>query len=554
MFSIPDKYIIHDLRNSKEFKKLTISGYKIQDVSNAYQNSMINNNLEDSIRWCVELHCTGLENNIWNSLYVLITKHIHINNPKLFIYFKKRQKEYEHIISNYPPKFYHIYSKNNQEIRHMLSELTSLCCLTKKNNIFLNTSLPKLGKNFFDKGELSKRMISKDLDNIIDYCNNNTTKEMKLGLNEIYSNIESRKGTFDNCLYWYLWLEKSESIKKRDIKNESINNNIAYNEEYEEEDLWVMILWKIINKHNSNVDDNDKIFIKKIFSDYTNNFKISNINKKKYLLFMAFYVLKKKINWSIQLYQQEHLLLQVIGNINKMYEKIKVNNESHLDNDSKSILYKNFNKLFYKKYDKDEVKIKKPVKISDNRINPDDNKILFTKHPEFEQISRKKKVEFIINDKEERSNYNDSRNNDSRNNYSRNNYSRNSNTTELKNINYNNNKNNYRNNIINEHKFKNTNNNEISNDENSYDDNGNDDYDDDYDDDSYKDNKQLIGKSINNEDIINAKNEKLEKKINAFKQLISYKKNTNLEELKNNNTYLEELKNIEIIKKKRNHN
>ena len=56
MFSIPDKYIIHDLRNSKEFNKLTISGYKIQDVSNAYQNSLINNNLEDSIRWCVELH------------------------------------------------------------------------------------------------------------------------------------------------------------------------------------------------------------------------------------------------------------------------------------------------------------------------------------------------------------------------------------------------------------------------------------------------------------------------------------------------------------------
>ena len=35
-------------------------------------------------------------------------------------------------------------------------------------------------------------MISKDLDNIIDYCTNNTTKEMKLGLNEIYSNIESQ--------------------------------------------------------------------------------------------------------------------------------------------------------------------------------------------------------------------------------------------------------------------------------------------------------------------------------------------------------------------------
>jgi hypothetical protein len=525
---------------------------------------MINNNLEDSIRWCVELHCTGLENNIWDSLYTLIIKHIHINNPKLFIYFKKRQKEYEHIISNYPPKFYHIYSKNNQEIRHMFAELTSLCCLTKKNNIFLQTSLPKLGNNFFDKNNLSKRMISKDLDNIIDYCNNNTTKEMKLGLNEIYSNIKSHKGTFDNCLYWYLWLEKAESIKKKDIKNDNINLNvnITYNEE-NEDDLWVMIIWKIINKHNSMIDDNDKIFIKKIFNDYTNNFKLSNINKKKYLLFMAFYVLKKKINWSIQLYQQEHLLLQVIGNINKMYEKIKVNNESHLDNDSKHILYKNFNKLFYKKYDKNDVEIKKPVKISDNRINPDDNKILFTKYPEYEQISRKKKVEFIINDKEERSSYNNQRSNEHRNNDNINNNQRNNDkkikTTELKTINYFN-KNNYRNNIINEHKFKNINNknddisNDVSyNDENSYNEDDNS-YDED-DNNSYNDHNK-IGKTITNEDIINAKNEKLEKKINAFKQLISYKKNnnTNLEDIKNNNAYLEEIKNIEIIKKRRNDN
>jgi hypothetical protein len=597
MFSIPDKYIIHDLRNSREFKKLTISGYKIQDVTKAYQNSMINNNLEDSIRWCVELHCTGLENNIWDSLYILITKHIHINNPKLFIYLKKRQKEYESIISKYPPKFYHIYSKNNQEIRHIFAELTSLCCLTKKNNIFLQTSLPKLGNNFFDKNNLSKRMISRDLDNIIDYCNNNTTKELKLGLNEIYSNIESNKGTFDNCLYWYLWIEKAESIRNKDIKND---NNIIYNEE--DNELWVMILWKIINKHKSFVDDNDKIFIKKIFNDYTNNFKLSYINKKKYLLFMAFYVLKKKINWSIQLYQQEHLLLQVIGNINKMYEKIKVNNESHLNNDSKTILYKNFNNIFYKKYDKDEVKIKQPVKIFDNRINPEDNKILFTKYPEYEQISRKKKVEFIINNKEEKSDHNsrnneynlrnidnnsrnneynlrnndhNSRNNDhnSRNNEynSRNNdhNSRNNEhnikTNELKTINYHN-KNNFRNNIINEHKFKNNDshinndiNNDVSNDvsnddsynDDSYNDNSyNDDNDDNY------DNDDKIGKSITNEDIINAKNEKLEKKINAFKQLISYKKNnnTNLEDIKNNNSYLEEIKNIEIIKKRRNDN
>ena len=98
---------------------------------------------------------------------------------------------------------------------------------------------------------------------------NHSPQELSVFLTDVGLEVES--------------LEKVESIKKRDIKNDNINNDIAYNQEHEEEnDLWVMIIWKIINKHNSMVDDNDKIFIKKTFKDYTNNFKLSHINKKKY--------------------------------------------------------------------------------------------------------------------------------------------------------------------------------------------------------------------------------------------------------------------------------
>ena len=86
---IPNFYIIHDTRIAKDFKGVTISGYKRKDVINAFQNSMINNKLEDAIRWLVELHATGLNTQIWISLKMIYFKYIHINNPKFFFLFIK---------------------------------------------------------------------------------------------------------------------------------------------------------------------------------------------------------------------------------------------------------------------------------------------------------------------------------------------------------------------------------------------------------------------------------------------------------------------------------
>jgi hypothetical protein len=65
---IPKSYIIHDTRIAKDFKGVTICGYKRLDVIKEYQNSIINNKLEDAIRWCVELHSTCLNKQLWDSI------------------------------------------------------------------------------------------------------------------------------------------------------------------------------------------------------------------------------------------------------------------------------------------------------------------------------------------------------------------------------------------------------------------------------------------------------------------------------------------------------
>ena len=383
---IPENYIIHDIRNPTDFKGITISGYKRKDVINAFQNSMINNKLEDSIRWMVELHSTGLNKIIWESIKYVYFRYIHVNNPKFYIYFSKREEIYKKCIGKYPKK-HEIFSRNDQELRNLYAELTSIAVLTKKNNIFTNKSLPIINQKSFEKEEIYKRIISKNLDEINAFIFNDTSKEIKLALNEIYTNLYSNKyGTFSNCIYWYQWIEKIDKNIQKEIPTK-------YNEDYSNH--WVFIIWEIIKvfckKEGDKIDINNNFFIKKLLNYYKKNFKITNIAKNKYLIFIAFHIVKNNINFNINLLQQEHLIIQVNANINKMYGNVINTINVNLSHESKNQLINNYNKLYNEKMEKNNNN-SIPKKIIDTSINSsnDINVVEFTNYPEFSDLQKYK--------------------------------------------------------------------------------------------------------------------------------------------------------------------
>ena len=394
---VPTLYIIHDIRMQKDFKGITICGYKRKDVTAAFENSMINNNLEDAIRWCSELHSTGLNNVIWNSIKNIYIKYIHINNPKFFFYILKREKDYNNIIQHYQKK-HEIFTRNNQEIRNLYAELTAISSLTKKNNLFLPKSLPIINSKSFEKNEIKKRMISRNFDNIIEYIYNSTTKEIKLGLNEILTNLSSKHGTFQNCLYWYLWLEKLEKLQKDEDKIILTNNINRYDTSEVNNkffDHWTTILWNIILSFKNYLDKNNLILLKKIHHVYKKNFKLSEISKKKYYFFIVFYILKENINWNINIFNNEYLIIQSNANINKMYKNIIKNIESNLSFESKDYLYKKYNKLYQKQFE-NKITLKK---IKDTNLTDDINKVVYTDYPEY-KILNKNEFDFKENNYE----------------------------------------------------------------------------------------------------------------------------------------------------------
>jgi len=372
---IPYNYTIHDTRSSKDFKGITICGYKRKDVLNTFQNSIINNKLEDAIRWNVELHVTGLNKQIWNSFETIYSKYIHINNPKLFFYLLKRKKDYLNIIKKYPKK-HEIFSRNNQEIRNLYAELTAILTNTKKNNMFLPKSLPSIKKDLFNRIEIKKRMISNNTDKINQYIYDisyDISSEIKLALNEIINNLSRNSGTFQNCIYWYLWLEKVQKNQKTQILSKEYIDHYTY------------ILWKILLDFENKIEKNNFIFLSKMENIYKKDFKPNSSSIKKYYFFISFYIIKHNINWNINLFQLEYLILQTNANINSMYKSIINTIQKDISEQSKNILSKNYYKLFVNSINK----VQKIKKVTNTNLDEEINKVMFTHHPEYKDIQKR---------------------------------------------------------------------------------------------------------------------------------------------------------------------
>ncbi len=405
------QYVVYDMRQPRDLKQVSISGYKKSDVCKAFQNSLINSKLEDSLRWVVELHSSGMNAKIWELLYNIYLQYIHINNPHFYLYFMKRRNDYFRLIQSYPDH-HEIFSRNDQSIRNIYAELVSIIVLSKKTPLFNTKSIPKLSeKLLYDKMELKKRMMGLPIHQIFHYVDTNDPSEIKLGLNEIYSNIYNQKGNFPLFAFWIMWLERISAYKKKSQNNAEISLFETHQEfkciptviegvKEEYQTHWVWKIWKFIIDFKSKVQLSKEVheFINTAFQDFVDDFKPAQYGRKKYLIYLSFYALKNMIHFeSSILYPRLPHMYQAIGNINMMYGYINQELTKNLGNEDLCKLEKMYIKLFNYQCAPEKKSIIQqfvPVVIQNTQINPNDLKI---KSKE-DLIKEKRQKTFMKND------------------------------------------------------------------------------------------------------------------------------------------------------------
>jgi len=330
----PFEFSINDTRLTKDFKGITISGYKRTDVTNVFFNSLFNCELENACRWSIELHSTGLIKNIFDKIELLYFKNVNINNPYFFFYYYKK-KDYLYKLLKQYPKNNIIFSRNCQEIRNLITELVCIICLTKKNILFENKSLPKIKKDFNEPGSIRSKIIAKNTTKIYKYLIGNDPSEVRLALNEIVNILHSFDCNFNKVVYWYLWLKKITSLKlkgknKTDFSFKCHDFEVSgVGDMYKCE--WVWGLWKIILDNATKGDKLVNKFIKKIYIEFKKGYNGYSNKNKHYQIILALYLLTTSINWKINVRQQDSALIQAVANINYLYKQVEINLTQHLD-------------------------------------------------------------------------------------------------------------------------------------------------------------------------------------------------------------------------------
>lgn len=255
--SIPNDYVLFNYNNykSKDYNKITVSGYKKIEIISALINSITLNNIEESIYWSSELTASAQFNDkIWEKLFILYGKHINISNPNMPSLILTEYYKYNNILSRYNSSSSNeLEIRNNQLIRNLIANVITQLTLSQ-NTDFLNTkNLPKISNTDMSMDGIRQRIMASDMNNL--YHNNlvhpNDPIEAKIALNEILFHINrisfndsSKQNTNTritdsikkSIFYWIKWLVKAESLMPD--KKFVFNNS--------KKDDWSMIIWDML--------------------------------------------------------------------------------------------------------------------------------------------------------------------------------------------------------------------------------------------------------------------------------------------------------------------
>jgi len=345
---IPNDYVLYNYNNykSKDYNKITVSGYKKTEIISALDNSIKLNNIEESIYWSSELLASAQFNDkIWEKLFIIYGKHINISNPNMPSLILTEYYKYNNILSRYNSSSSNeLEIRNNQLIRNLIANVITQLTLSH-NTDFLNTkNLPKISNSDMSMDGIRQRIMASDMNNL--YHNNlvhpNDPIEAKIALNEILFHLNrisfndsSRQNTNTritdsikkSIFYWIKWLVKAESLMpdKKFIFNTQSNSQNNNNHD------WTMIIWNMIFikcKIHKNQSLNPFAIrnIKSLYQLFIINYKKSQRNNKIYLLYTALLSLiyHNVIDWktpttSINDYT---IWITVCANINSVYKKI----------------------------------------------------------------------------------------------------------------------------------------------------------------------------------------------------------------------------------------
>ena len=312
---------INDKRSSKEFKGVTFSKYKKSAAKKELLKSIIDGKIEQSCYWISEFICAGHFSDIWDQIISVMSKNIHLGNPKLPIYIELRFNDFKNIVHNgYIDN--EIKMRNNKKIRKLFAEMVSIMCLSTKKLGFTNI---KVGKEDYNITNIHYKLKADSVDYAQRVYKKEDPKELFISVNEFAYHLSKESNNLQQACYWLEWMLGYESLCLKETKEKKVagRRNMPVDAKNQKETIW--ILWEIILFE---AKDRNKVVYKIVNAllglfciKYTSGCK----KRRRDLIYFAISLVTEPINLDIQICKNEKITKQIVDKIDVVYRQIKKN-------------------------------------------------------------------------------------------------------------------------------------------------------------------------------------------------------------------------------------
>ena len=309
---------LFDTRTLEEFKLLTFSNFKKNDVKIALLSSLIESNIEPACFWSAELICAGSFTDLWDIIILFYSKYVHIGNPRYAIYLYKTTILFKQMIQSCPDI---TYLRNNMKLRSLFAEIICVLCLSPRKHKIVDV---KIKPEEFDLTLITDRFKAPNITFGQQITRTDDPPELFVAVNELaYSVTESCKNTI-MAFYWVEWItefgQKCKQKKKKCLCER--RSYIPVDPKHQMDLVW--IIWDVfLNEVKSRPEEIHKKIINALLHIFILRYCNTFIKKRKYILYYVIYILTSPFDENTEIIKDKEKCKLVVDNIDKIYKQIK---------------------------------------------------------------------------------------------------------------------------------------------------------------------------------------------------------------------------------------
>jgi len=312
---------INDIRYQKDFNGKSFSKFKRNDVIKEFIKCVLNNKIEAACNWAAELICAGHYITLWETILLVMSKYIHLGNPKLPIYLMMRFNQFKEIVSNgYVGN--ELAMRNNTAIRTLFGEIVVVLCLSNKRPGFEAIKINK--DNEFNISNLSNKFKAPNVNYGREIFRENDPKEIYIAINEFVYQVQNKTDLLE-CCYWIEWLIAFDSLcrrKKEPLECDS-RTFAPVSNKFQKDCIW--IIWEIL-LHEATDPLQTKI-VTTLMELFSLKYNYSIKKKRQFILYFAIELVTQQPNFQIDIINTttKSTVERVLKNLHKVYKNISKN-------------------------------------------------------------------------------------------------------------------------------------------------------------------------------------------------------------------------------------